>query len=76
MVEPRDEMKTISMDDDPKLGSSTDQLRDRIFQTRLQIEKLRLAGEVDLLKRAEDSLRIMLRALQSAESVKIRPRAK
>ena len=64
------------MDDDPKLGSSPDQLRDRIFQTRLQIEKLRLAGEVDLLKRAEDSLRIMLRALQSAESVKIRPRAK
>jgi hypothetical protein len=64
------------MDDDPKLGSSPDQLRDRIFQKRLQIEKLRLAGEVDLLRRAEDSLRIMLRALQSAESVKIRPRAK
>jgi hypothetical protein len=64
------------MDDDPKLGCSPDQLRDRIFQTRLQIEKFRLAGEVDLLKRAEDNLRIMLRALQSAESVKIKPRAK
>jgi hypothetical protein len=65
------------MDDDAAIGpSESDQLRDLIFQTRLKIEQLRRGSNIEQLRKAEDSLRIMLRSQRAAESQKSKRRVK
>jgi hypothetical protein len=65
-------MVTIMSDDQEAGASATAQLRDRIFQARLQIEQLRRRGNIELLRRATDNLRTMLRAQRADEKNKSR----
>jgi len=61
------------MDDASNTGpSESDLLWDRMFQTRLEIEQLRRSGNIDALNRAEDRLRVLLRAQQANQKIKSR----
>ena len=65
------------IDNDDATGpSESEQLRDQIFQTRLKIEQLRRGNNIEQLRKAEDSLRIMLRLQRAAESQKSKRRVK
>ena len=63
-------------DEDATRPSANDQLRDQIFQMRLHIEQLRRGSNIDLLKKAEDKLRIIQQAQRTTDAQQFKRRGK
>jgi hypothetical protein len=77
LAKPAECRDTQRMDNDGKVTpSDSERLRDLIFQTRLKIEQLRCGGNIEQLKRAEDSLRIMQSSQRAMENQKSKRRYK
>jgi len=63
-------------DDDATSASEVDQLRDRIFRKRLQIEELRRGGDIEALRSSLAELQKMVRLSNAAQAQKSKRRAK